>query len=170
MNSILRARWSRWVGGLGVGIPLLACVASGGVRVANRDMTGGELILEGDQTKAMEAAHQAMAAHCGGPGTYVVTREGQVAVGQVTQTTGQQNTGTNFHRSGASSGTTYGETQTTQNLYEYHVWYSCGAAPQAVAQPAQPMQDPAAAPMGQPQPGAATVNAQAQGQVMGPAQ
>lgn len=164
MDSILRSKWARWVGGLGVGIPLLACVASGGVRVANRDMTGGELILEGDQTKAMEAAHQAMAAHCGGPGTYVVTREGLVTVGQVTQTAGQQNTGTNYYRGGATQGTSYGETQTTQNLNEYHVWYQCGAAAQAAP---PPMQDPAAQPMGQPQPGTTTVNVQAQGQVMG---
>lgn len=155
-------QWARWGGGLGIAIPLLACAATGSYHVVSREQTGGELALEGDQTKAMEAATVAMQQHCGGPGTYAVVREGQVAVGQVTQTAGSANSGTNYNRGGSSSGTTYGETQTTQQLTEYHIWYQCGAAPAVVAQPGPP----AAVPAAQPDPnaqGGAAVQVQVQG-------
>ncbi len=148
MNS---NKWARWVGGVGVAIPLLACAASGSYHVVSREQTGGELALEGDQTKAMEQATIAMQQHCGGPGSFQVVREGQVAVGQVSQTSGAANTGNNYGRGGSSSNTSYGETSTTQAINEYHIWYQCGGAPAVVAQPApvvdpaaggQPMQDP----------------------------
>ena len=164
MNS---NKWARWVGGVGVAIPLLACAASGSYHVVSREQTGGELALEGDQTKAMEQATIAMQQHCGGPGSYAVVREGQVSVGQVTQTQGAANSGNNYNRRGGSSSTSYGETQTTQQLTEYHIWYQCGGAPAVVAQPA-PMVDPAAQsqPMQQQDPnaqGGGNVNVQVQG-------
>ena len=162
VNSKSMTKWgARVVGGLGVALPLLACAASGSYHVVSREQTGGELALEGDQTKAMEQATIAMQQHCGGPGSYAVVREGQVAVGEVTQTQGAQNSGTNYNRGGSSSGTTYGETQTTQQLTEYHIWYQCGGAPAVVAP--QPMTDPAAQqPMQQPQ-GGGQVQVQVQG-------
>ena len=139
--------WMRWAGGVGVAVPLLACAASGSYRVVMREQTGGELALEGDQTKAMEQATIAMQQHCGGPGTFAVVREGQVAVGEVTQTQGGSNSGTQYGRNSSSSGTSYSGTQTTQQLTEYHIWYQCGAAPAVVTQPAAaPVADPNAQP------------------------
>ncbi len=148
MNS---KTWMRWAGGVGVAIPLLACAATGSYRVIMREQTGGELALDGDQAKAMEQASIAMQQHCGGPGTYTVVREGQVAVGEVTQTQGGAQSGTSYGRGTASTGTTYGSTQTTQQLTEYHIWYQCGAAPAVVAQPAAaPVVDPNAQPASDP--------------------
>jgi hypothetical protein len=161
----------RWAGGVGVAVPLLACAASGSYRVVMREQTGGELALDGDQAKAMEQASIAMQQHCGGPGTYSVVREGQVAVGEVTQTQGGSNTGSTYRRGMGSSSTSYGSTQTTQQLTEYHIWYQCGAAPAVVAQPAAaPAADPNAQPAADPNAqggaavqGGASVNVNVQG-------
>lgn len=112
-------------GGSVLFITLLACVASGNARAILRDQQGGELALEGDREKAMEAAVASMNAHCGNLG-YTVTREGEVVTGQQTQQNTAQQGNTNYGRYGTYGSGSQSSTTTTSNVTEYHIWYVCG--------------------------------------------
>ena len=96
--------------------------ACGTARYVSRSQYGGTIALEGDRNKAMEAANQDMAGHCGGPTTYQIVQEGEVVVG--TYTTEQDDVHT--HHNGS---TTTVEETTTHPTTEWRVTYQCAGAP-----------------------------------------
>ena len=124
-----------------IGLFGFACAAllsaCGTARYVSRTQTGGVIALVGDRNKAMEAANQDMAMHCGGPTSYQIVQEGEVVVGT---TTTQQD---HVHEH-ANGNTTVVEETTTAPATEWHVTYQCAAAGAQVAPP--PMAPPQPAP------------------------
>ncbi len=129
--------------GLLCGALLAAC---GSVRPVKRTQYGGRLALEGDRSKAMEAAHKEMAAHCG-PGNYTIIEEGEVVIGTDTFARSDTNYGEDTayaegtSTSGNSSATAGGAStrggssttaqQSTRDAKEWQIEYQCGGAPAA---------------------------------------
>jgi hypothetical protein len=92
------------------------------VRVVKVTRDGGEIALLGDREGAMEKARAEMAAQCGGPDSYEIVEQGEVVVGQVTQSREQQNVkrGRRGSFTGFSSGTS-----TTTDQTEWRVLFEC---------------------------------------------
>jgi hypothetical protein len=105
------------VGALGAG-----CSA---IRVVKLTQEGGEIALLGDRDDAMEKAEREMARQCGGPGSFEVVEQGEVVVGQVTQTQGSTSTQKGKH--GSSTGYSSG-TATTTDQTEWRVLFQCRTA------------------------------------------
>ncbi len=95
--------------------------ACGTARVVNRNQYGGTIALEGDRNKAMERAHQAMAAHCG-PNNYTIVSEGETVVG----TDSAASSETVQHKDGT---VTQEAGQSTRDAVEWRVTYQCAGAP-----------------------------------------
>jgi hypothetical protein len=55
----------------------------GGARVISRTPAGGVLVLEGSRSWSRDIAHRRMVDHCRGP--YTIVREGDDAIGAVTE-------------------------------------------------------------------------------------
>lgn len=113
----------------------LVLAACGSAKVIQRTQTGGVIELQGDRGKAMEQANQEMAAHCGGPGSWDITQEGEEAIGTDTFTREDTNSRTDTSRSGRhtkDSSTTTGQTS-TRTATAWRIHYTCrgaaGAAP-----------------------------------------
>jgi hypothetical protein len=121
----------------------LVCVlfaACGTARLVNRNQYGGTLALEGDRGKAMERAHQAMAAHCG-PNNYTIVSEGETVVGQdsaASSETRQEKDGTVVQEAG----------QSTHDATEWRVAYQCNNAPAPGPAPVGPPPPPPGPPPG----------------------
>jgi hypothetical protein len=60
---------------LAIGLIIVAA-CGGSARIVRKTQTGGVLELEGDTSKAMEAADQEMASHCG-QRNYTIVQEGK---------------------------------------------------------------------------------------------
>lgn len=105
-------------------------LASGCVthRLVERTPQGGTYTLYGDPGETMAELRPEMEAHCGGP--VQIVREGEVAVGEVTQTDGA----TRRRRGGLTLGSSTSET--TQKT-EWRVTYACGNAPEPAAPAAE---------------------------------
>lgn len=108
----------------------LVLAACGSARVVSRTQAGGIIELNGDRGKAMEQATQEMAAHCGGPGSYQITQEGEEVIGQDTFTredTAQDSKTSRSGRRSSTDTTTTGQTS-TRNATAWRIHYSCGSA------------------------------------------
>ena len=121
---------------VGLFVVLAAC---GSARVIQRNQSGGVIELNGDRGKAMEQAHQEMAAHCG-PNNYNIVQEGEEAIGTDTVVREDTATDNRTSRSGrrSSQDSSTVATQSTRTATAWRVHYQCGGA---------------AAPMGPPQGG-----------------
>lgn len=104
-----------------IGLVFVLLAACGTARIVNRNQYGGTIALEGDRGKAMERAHQAMAAHCG-PNNYTIVQEGETVIGTdsaASSETRQQKDGTVTQEAGSS----------TRDAVEWRVIYQCNNAP-----------------------------------------
>lgn len=142
-----------------LGAALLA--GCGSARLIQRNQTGGVYALQGDRNKAMEQAHQEMAAHCGGPGSYQITQEGEEVIGQDTfqnsdtsygedTVAGSATSASGNNSSTAAGSSTRGGQSTsavtsTRNAVEWRVHYQCVGG-QPVAPAPAPMPAPAPTP------------------------
>lgn len=134
-----------------LGAALLA--GCGSARLIQRTPTGGVYALQGDRNKAMEQAHQEMAAHCGGPTSYQITQEGEEVIGQDTfhnsdtaygedtvAASGTSTSGNSSSSAGGSStrgGQSTSATTSTRQAVEWRVHYQCmSAAPPPPPAPA----------------------------------
>jgi hypothetical protein len=127
----------------------LVLAACGSAKVIQRTQTGGVIELQGDRGKAMEQANQEMAAHCGGPGSWQVTQEGEEVIGQDTFTredTAQDSKTSRSGRRQSTDTTSTGQTS-TRNATAWRIHYTCNSA--AGAPPPPP---PGGAPAGAPPP------------------
>jgi len=111
---------------LGLFLVLAAC---GSARVIQRNQSGGVIELNGDRGKAMEQAHQEMAAHCG-PNNYQIVQEGEEVVGTETVVREDTASDTRTSRRGrrSSTDTTTVATQSTRDATAWRVHYQCGGA------------------------------------------
>jgi len=108
----------------------LVLAACGSAKVIQRTQTGGVIELQGDRGKAMEQATQEMAAHCGGPGSWTVTQEGEEVIGQDTYTredTAQDSKTSRSGRRSSTDTTTTGQTS-TRNATAWRIHYQCNSA------------------------------------------
>jgi hypothetical protein len=121
-------------------LSLALLAACGSARYVNRTQYNGVIALEGDRNKAMEQAHQQMAAHCG-PGQYTIIREGETVVGQDQVARSDSYVEEDGESQVASS--------STRDATEWRVEYQCAGAPPAPAP--GPQQEPYPEP-GQPPP------------------
>jgi hypothetical protein len=129
---------------------ILVLAACGSARVVSRTQYGGVIALQGDRGKAMEQATAEMSAHCGGPGTYRVIREGETVIGTDTYTREDTSQDTKTSRSGRRSSTdttTTGQTS-TREAKEWRIEYECSNAP-----PPPPPEGAPPPPEGAPPPG-----------------
>lgn len=137
---------------LAIGFSFAAC-AYGRANLIHRDMYGGVLALEGQQSEAMKDAQQQMMMHCGGP--YHIVSEDAVSVGQ---TTGQA---AESRPTYYGPGTQHQSQTTTTEVREYRLTYRCGNAPPPQGAPVatpqagapQPMPAQPTTPAPQPTPG-----------------
>jgi hypothetical protein len=106
---------------------LIAANGCSGYRLVERSPGGGTYALLGDPAAAMVEARPEMEAHCGGP--VAIVKEGEVPIGEVTETTAQSSTN---RRRTSSFGTS--RTQTTQQT-EWRVEYRCESAEPAPTDP-----------------------------------
>jgi hypothetical protein len=142
-----------YLGGSLISLGLLGLGACGTARPIQRTQFGGVIELQGpDRNKAMEAAHQDMAQHCG-PNNYTITQEGEEAVGTETIVQEDQASDSKTSRSGRRSKTDTTTTQTTstRTATKWRVHYQCGGgAPMGAGGPPPaeppPGPPPAAAP------------------------
>ena len=93
-------------------VAILGC--GGKAELVRRDQRGGVFALKGQRSKAMRHAHEQMAKHCGGAGSYVVVAEEQVATTQ-----------------GAPNADQRVQPSRNKPKKEYHVSYQCSATSQA---------------------------------------
>src|SRR5262245_4541748 len=110
----------------------LVLAACGSAKVIQRTQTGGVIELQGDRGKAMEQANNEMAAHCGGPGSWEITQEGEEAIGTDTFSREDSNSASQTSRSGrrTESGTTTTGQTSTRTATAWRIHYTCkGAAP-----------------------------------------
>jgi hypothetical protein len=121
-------------------LSLTLLAACGSARYVNRTQYNGVIALEGDRNKAMEQAHQQMAAHCG-PGQYTIIREGETVVGQDQVARSDSYVEEDGESQVASS--------STRDATEWRVEYQCAGAPPPPAP--GPQQEPYPEP-GQPPP------------------
>ncbi len=125
---------------------LLVLAACGSARVIQRTEGGGVIELQGDRNKAMEQATAEMSAHCGGPGSWRVTQEGEEVIGQdtfVREDTSEASKTSRSGRRNRTETTTTGQTS-TRNATAWRVHYMCNSAAGA---PPPPMDgDPGAPP------------------------
>jgi hypothetical protein len=108
----------------------LVLAACGSAKVIQRTQTGGVIELQGDRGKAMEQATQEMAAHCGGPGSWQVTQEGEEVIGQDTFTredTAQDSKTSRSGRRSSTDTTTTGQ-QSTRDAHAWRIHYTCNSA------------------------------------------
>lgn len=145
--------------GLLCGMLLAAC---GSARVISRTQAGGIIELSGDQSKAMEQAHQHMGSHCGA-GNYTIVKEGEEVIGQDTYARsdtdygedtayaeGTSNSGNSSTTAGGSStrgGSSTSASSHTRDAVAWRVHYQCGGAAPAPA-PAPPGPPPGGPPPG----------------------
>ncbi len=125
----------------------LVLTACGSAKVIQRNQTGGVIELQGDRGKAMEQATAEMAAHCGGPGSWQVTQEGEEVIGQDTFVREDTTEASKTSRSGRrnrTDTTTTGQTS-TRNATAWRIHYTCNSAAGAPPPP-PPGGDPAAPP------------------------
>jgi hypothetical protein len=109
---------------------LLVLAACGSARVIQRTESGGVIELQGDRNKAMEQASAEMSAHCGGPGSWRVTQEGEEVIGQDTYVREDTSEASKTSRSGRrnrTDTTTTGQTS-TRNATAWRVHYMCNSA------------------------------------------
>jgi len=126
----------------------LVLAACGSAKVITRTQAGGIIELQGDRNKAMEQANNAMAAHCGGPGSWDITQEGEEAIGTDTFTredTAQDSKSSRSGRRSKTDTTTTGQTS-TRTATAWRIHYSCRGA-------GGPPPPPAGPPEGAPPPG-----------------
>ena len=111
---------------VGLFVVLAAC---GSARVIQRNQSGGVIELNGDRGKAMEQAHQEMAAHCG-PNNYQIVQEGEEAIGTDTVVREDTATDNRTSRSGrrSSQDSSTVATQSTRTATAWRVHYQCGGA------------------------------------------
>lgn len=125
---------------------LLVLAACGSAKVIQRTEGGGVIELQGDRNKAMEQATAEMSAHCGGPGSWRVTQEGEEVIGQdtfVREDTSEASKSSRSGRRSRTETTTTGQTS-TRNATAWRVHYMCNSAAGA---PPPPMDgDPGAPP------------------------
>lgn len=116
----------RWVLG---GVAMVAAVAATGctgIRVVRVAKDGGEIALLGFRDDAMQLAQAEMAQNCGGPGSYEIIEQGEVVVGQVSQTSGNSSTQAGRSWTGAPATYTSGNSSTTTSQRtEWRVKYAC---------------------------------------------
>jgi hypothetical protein len=108
----------------------LVLTACGSAKVIQRTQAGGVIELSGDRGKAMEQATQEMAAHCGGPGSWQVTQEGEEVIGQDTYVREDTSEASKTSRSGRrnrTQTTTTGQTS-TRNATAWRIHYTCNSA------------------------------------------
>ena len=108
----------------------LVLAACGSAKVIQRTQTGGVIELQGDRNKAMEQATAEMSAHCGGPGSWQVTQEGEEVVGQDTFVREDTSEASKTSRSGRrqrTDTTTTGQTS-TRNATAWRIHYQCNSA------------------------------------------
>lgn len=132
----------------------LVLAACGSAKVIQRTQTGGVIELQGDRGKAMEQATQEMAAHCGGPGSWQVTQEGEEVIGQDTFTredTAQDSKTSRSGRRSSTDTTTTGQ-QSTRNATAWRIHYSCNSAGGAPPPPGPGAPPPPPPPGGAPPP------------------
>jgi hypothetical protein len=129
----------------------LVLAACGSAKVIQRTQSGGVIELKGDRGKAMEQANSEMAAHCGGPGSWGITQEGEEVIGQDTFVREDTSENSKTSRSGRRSKTdttTTGQ-QSTRNATAWRIHYTCNSAAGAPPPPpegAPPPMDPGGAP------------------------
>jgi hypothetical protein len=111
--------------------------ACGSARVIQQTQYGGVIALEGDRGKAMEAANEEMAAHCG-PGQYQVVQQGEEAIG--TDTVASSDTQYDKNGENTQAGTS------TRTAVEWRIHYQCANAPPPPAAEAPPAEAPPAPP------------------------
>ena len=108
----------------------LVLAACGSAKVIQRTQGGGVIELQGDRGKAMEQATQEMAAHCGGPGSWQVTQEGEEVIGQdtfVREDTSEASKTSRSGRRNRTNTTTTGQ-QSTRNATAWRIHYTCNSA------------------------------------------
>jgi len=108
----------------------LVLAACGSAKVIQRTQAGGVIELQGDRGKATEQATKEMAAHCGGPGSWQVTQEGEEVIGQDTFTredTAQDSKTSRSGRRSSTDTTTTGQTS-TRNATAWRIHYTCNSA------------------------------------------
>jgi hypothetical protein len=118
----------------------LVLAACGSAKVIQRTQAGGVIELQGDRGKAMEQANAEMAAHCGGPGSWDITQEGEEAIGTDTFTREDTNAASQTSRSGrrtTSGSTTTGQTS-TRTATAWRIHYTCRGAAGAMPPPPPP--------------------------------
>lgn len=93
-------------------------------RLVERTPQGGTYAIYGDPGETMTEIRPEMESACGGP--VQIVREGEVPIGEVTQTDGA----TRRHRGGLTLGSSTSET--TQKT-EWRVTYACGTASEKTA-------------------------------------
>jgi hypothetical protein len=115
----------------------LVLAACGNAKVIQRTEFGGVIELQGDRGKAMEQATQEMAAHCGGPGSWAVTQEGEEVIGQdtfVREDTAESSKTSRTGRRSRTDTTTTGQ-QSTRNATAWRIHYTCNSAAGAAPPP-----------------------------------
>ncbi|HWU90812.1 MAG TPA: hypothetical protein VN253_26280 [Kofleriaceae bacterium] len=108
----------------------MVLAACGSAKVIQRTQVGGVIELQGDRAKAMEQANSEMAAHCGGPGSWDITQEGEEAIGTDTYNREDTNTASQTSRNGRhtqSGSTTTGQTS-TRTATAWRIHYQCRGA------------------------------------------
>jgi hypothetical protein len=108
----------------------LVLAACGSAKVIQRTQAGGVIELQGDRGKAMEQATQEMAAHCGGPGSWQITQEGEEVIGQdtfVREDTSEASKTSRSGRRNRTDTTTTGQ-QSTRNATAWRIHYTCNSA------------------------------------------
>lgn len=108
----------------------LVLAACGSAKVIQRTQVGGVIELQGDRGKAMEQATQEMAAHCGGPGSWQITQEGEEVIGQdtfVREDTSEASKTSRSGRRNRTETTTTGQ-QSTRNATAWRIHYTCNSA------------------------------------------
>ena len=120
----------------------LVLAACGSAKLIQRTESGGTYELQGDRGKAMEQATAEMNAHCGGPGSWRVTQEGEEAIGTDTFTredtavdTTQKESRSGRRSKSSTDATTVGQTS-TRTATAYRIHYACNSAGGAPPPPA----------------------------------
>ena len=108
---------------------ILALAACGSARYIQRTQSGGVIELQGDRTKAMEAANNDMAQHCG-PNNFTIVQEGEEAIGTDTysreDTAAAADTSRNGQHTRADQTTTGQQSTRTATAWRLH--YQCNGA------------------------------------------
>lgn len=122
---------------------ILVLAACGNAKLIRQDQSGGVLELQGERGKAMEAANNMMAGHCGGPGSWDIVQQGEEVIGTdtfVREDTSEDSKTSRSGRRSSTDTTTTGQTS-TREATAFRIHYRCRSAG-----PVPPAGDPAGPP------------------------